>query len=290
MGREHRTCDIPRPATSRPWPPPTRGGAACFLAARAPSSRELSRGVAALTRRELVHEPSRARFGSRAVALGVQAVASAAVPALVRAFPLGSLARAVIGVLTLAARPSSGSDGAGASAEAAPRRLHGSGSTRRPPRRESWSDKAMFLNALECDDAAKSIIRRARAGAEPIGRADRAEPSRAEPSRPSRAEPSRAEPSRAEPSRAEPSRAEPSRAEPSRAEPSRGPVHVRRGASGLGCESSTWTGGTGPRLWTSPHRGGRPERGARVRVGYATCRRQRCRRPRRVLPTRRPAP
>ena len=65
-------------------------------------------GVAALTRRELVHEPSRARFGSRAVALGVQA----AVPALVRAFPLGRVARAVIGVLTLAARPSSGSDGA----------------------------------------------------------------------------------------------------------------------------------------------------------------------------------
>ena len=64
----------------------------------------------------------------------------------------------------------------------------------------------MFLNALECDDAAKSIIK------------SRAEPSRAEPSR---AEPSRAEPSRAEPSRAEPSRAEPSRAEPSRAEPSR---------------------------------------------------------------------
>ena len=62
--------------------------------------------------------------------------------------------------------------------------------------------KAMFLNALECDDAAKSIIK------------SRAEPSRAEPSR---AEPSRAEPSRAEPSRAEPSRAEPSRAEPSRA-------------------------------------------------------------------------
>ena len=150
-------------------------------------------GVAALTRRELVHEPSRARFGSKAVALGVQAV-----PALVRAFPLGSLARAVIGVLTLAARTSSGSDGAGASAAAAPRRLHGSGSTRRPPRRESWSDKAMFLNALECGDAAKSIIK------------SRAEPSRAEPSR---AEPSRAEPSRAEPSRAEPSRAEPSRAE-----------------------------------------------------------------------------
>ena len=45
----------------------------------------------------------------------------------------------------------------------------------------------MFLNALEYDDAAKSIIK-------------------------SRAEPSRAEPSRAEPSRAEPSRAEPSRA------------------------------------------------------------------------------
>ena len=55
----------------------------------------------------------------------------------------------------------------------------------------------MFLNALEYDDAAKSIIKS-----------------------PSRAEPSRAEPSRAEPSRAEPSRAEPSRAEPSRAEPS----------------------------------------------------------------------
>ena len=73
----------------------------------------------------------------------------------------------------------------------------------------------MFLNALEYDDAAKSIIK------------SRAEPSRAEPSR---AEPSRAEPSRAEPSRAEPSRAEPSRAEPSRAEPVT-PPRARGGAS-----------------------------------------------------------
>ena len=173
-------------------------------------------GVAALTRRELVHEPSRARFDLKAVAPGVQAV-----PALVRAGPLGSLARAVIGVLTLGARPSSCSGGSGASAAAAPRRLHGSGSTRPPPRRESWSDKAMLLNALVPEDAANVIAANViiKSRAEP----SRAEPSRAEPSRaePSRAEPSRAEPSRAEPSRAEPSRAEPSRAEPSRAEPSR---------------------------------------------------------------------
>ena len=87
---------------------------------------------------------------------------------------------------------------------------------RQRPHPLSGSGKAMFLNALVNDDAAKSIIK---SRAEP----SRAEPSRAEPSRaePSRAEPSRAEPSRAEPSRAEPSRAEPSRAEPSRAEPSR---------------------------------------------------------------------
>ena len=108
--------------------------------------------------------------------------------------------------------------------------------------------KAMFLNALVNDDAAKSIIKsRAEPSRAEPSRAEpsRAEPSRAEPSRaePSRAEPSRAEPSRAEPSRAraepsraEPSRAEPSRAEPSRAEPSRAerPRHVRRGASCLG--------------------------------------------------------
>ena len=43
---------------------------------------------------------SRARFGIKVVALGVQAV-----PALVRACPSGSLVRTVIGVLTLAARP-----------------------------------------------------------------------------------------------------------------------------------------------------------------------------------------
>ena len=171
------------------------------------------RGVAALARRDPVHEPSRARYGLKAVAPGVQAV-----PALVRAGPLGSLARAVIGVLMQAARPPSRSDGTGASAAAALRRLrlHGSGATRRPPRRESWSDKAMFLNAFVPEGTANGIIK---SRAEP----SRAEPSRAEPSRaePSRAEPSRAEPSRAEPSRAEPSRAEPSRAEPSRAEPSR---------------------------------------------------------------------
>ena len=120
--------------------------------ARLPPGRSRRR-VAALTRRELVHEPSRARFGLKAVAPGAQAV-----PALVRGGALGSLARAVIGVLTLAARPSSCSDGAGASAAAAPRRLHGSGSTRRPPRRQSWSDKAMLLNALVPEDAANVII------------------------------------------------------------------------------------------------------------------------------------
>ena len=92
--------------------------------------------------------------------------------------------------------PSSCPNGSAASLEPTGQRLHGSGPARRQPRRQSWSGRAMFLNALECDDAAKSIIK-------------------------SRAEPSRAEPSRAEPSRAEPSRAEPSRAEPSRAEPSR---------------------------------------------------------------------
>ena len=91
--------------------------------------------------------------------------------------------------------PSSRPNGSAASLEPTGQRMHGSGPARRPPRRQSWSGKAMILNALECDDAAKSIIK-------------------------SRAEPSRAEPSRAEPSRAEPSRAEPSRAEPSRAEPS----------------------------------------------------------------------
>ena len=112
--------------------------------------------------------------------------------------------------------PSSCPDGSAASLEATRRRLHGSEPERQPPRRQSWSAKTMFLNALGYDAAAKSIIK---SRAEP----SRAEPSRAEPSRaePSRAEPSRAEPSRAEPSRAEPSRAEPSRAEPSRAEPSR---------------------------------------------------------------------
>ena len=112
--------------------------------------------------------------------------------------------------------PSSCPNGSAASVETTRRRLHGSEPARWPPSRRPWSAKAMFLNALVSDDAAKSIIKRR---AEP----SRAEPSRAEPSRaePSRAEPSRAEPSRAEPSRAEPSRAEPSRAEPSRAEPSR---------------------------------------------------------------------
>ena len=108
--------------------------------------------------------------------------------------------------------------------------------------------KAMFLNALECDDAAKSIIKsRAEPSRAEPSRAEpsRAEPSRAEPSRaePSRAEPSRAEPSRAEPSRAEPSRAEPSRAEPSRAEPSRGAEPSR--ALGY-CLSSSWPPGSLP--------------------------------------------
>ena len=73
--------------------------------------------------------------------------------------------------------PSSCPNGSAASVEATGQRLHGSGPARWPPRRQSWSGKAMFLNALEYDDAAKSIIK-------------------------SRAEPSRAEPSRAEPSRA----------------------------------------------------------------------------------------
>ena len=77
--------------------------------------------------------------------------------------------------------PSSCPDGSAASLEATRRRLHGSEPARQPPRRQSWSAKAMFLNALGYDAAAKSIIK-------------------------SRAEPSRAEPSRAEPSRAPSSR------------------------------------------------------------------------------------
>ena len=77
-----------------------------------------------------------------------------------------------------------------------------------PACRQPWSGKAMFLNALDCDDAAKSIIK------------SRAEPSRAEPSR---AEPSRAEPSLDSSWPPEPSRAPRGAADPlpSRAEPSR---------------------------------------------------------------------
>ena len=161
--------------------------------------RVLRAGVAdrvhdALARREPVEHEARApRDRPRPHPMGDRLRAVALEPPAVRHRPAG--ARAGPPARAFFA-PSSCPNGSAASVEATRQRFHGSEPAWRVPGRNSWSDKAMFLNALDCDEAAKSIIK-------------------------SRAEPSRAEPSRAEPSRAEPSRAEPSRAEPSRAEPSR---------------------------------------------------------------------
>ena len=54
--------------------------------------------------------------------------------------------------------PSSRPNGFAASVEATGQRMHGSRPARRQPCRQPWSGKAMFLNALVNDDAAKSII------------------------------------------------------------------------------------------------------------------------------------